>query len=280
MSSPDVSAPAASSKPVVRVAAAADLHYGRQVSNVVTTLFAGIERVADVLVLCGDLTDRGMPEEARGLARELNQTVKLPVVAVLGNHDYESGRVEEVDAVLREAQITVLDGDAVEIHGVGFAGVKGFCGGFGPHALGSWGEPALKQFVAEAVNEAMKLETALARFRMTHRVAVLHYAPIQATVEGEPPVIFPFLGSSRMEEPISRFGVSLVVHGHAHNGHPDGRTTGGVPVYNVSLPLMKRLSPQRPYRVFELRDAGSDGEHHDTAGVSPADTPRTEDSTS
>ena len=171
----------------VRLAAVGDLHYGRLTANSVVALFAGLDRVADILVLTGDLTDRGLPDEARGLVRELAQSVKLPVVAVLGNHDYEAGKVEEVSAILQEGHVHLLDGDVVELLDVGFAGVKGFCGGFGAHALGAWGEPAVKQFVHEAVAETLKLEAALARLRMPRRVAVLHYAPIQATVEGEPP---------------------------------------------------------------------------------------------
>ena len=259
---PDAAAVPTGPRPV-RLAAVGDLHYGRLTANSVAGMFAGIERVADVLLLAGDLTDRGLPDEARGLAKELAQTVKLPVVAVLGNHDYEAGKVEEVSALLHEGHVHLLDGDVIELLDVGFAGAKGFCGGFGAHALGAWGEPAIKAFVREAVDETMKLEAALARFRMPRRVALLHYAPIQATVEGEPPAIFPYLGSSRLEEPLSRFPVSLVIHGHAHNGQPEGVTSTGTPVHNVALPLMRRISPQRPYRLFELpvvEDTGpSDG---------------------
>src|SRR3712207_3339713 len=126
----------------------------------------------------------------------------------------------------------MLDGDSYEFHGVGFAGVKGFCGGFGRGALGFWGEPAIKAFVREALDEALKLESALARLRTQHKIALLHYAPIQATVEGEPPVIFPYLGSGRLEEPLNRYPVSAVFHGHAHNGSHEGRTGSGTPVYN------------------------------------------------
>ena len=160
----------------------------------------------------------------------------------------------------------MLDGDVIEVEGVGFAGIKGFCGGFGRHALGPWGESVIKQFVNEAVGEALKLETALARFRMPQRVAIMHYAPVQATVEGEPPAIFPFLGSSRLEEPLQRFSVSMVIHGHAHHGRHEGVTSNGTPVYNVSLPLMRRISPQRPFRVFELsRTSAASPELEDSA---------------
>lgn len=206
----------------------------------------------DVLVLCGDLTDYGLPDEARGLAKELVGGVKIPIIAVLGNHDYESGVAPEVVAALREAAVTVLDGDTVEIRGVGFAGVKGFAGGFGRGVLGPWGEEATKRFVHEAVNEALKLESALARLRTPTRVAVLHYSPVQSTVEGEPREIFPYLGCSRLEEPLARYAVSFVFHGHAHNGTPEGRTTNNAPVYNVSLPLLQRLTPEQPFRIVDV----------------------------
>ena len=148
----------------------------------------------------------------------------------------------------------MLDGDACELHGIGIAGVKGFGGGFGKRALGPWGEPIIKQFVHEAVNEALKLEAALARLRTERLVALLHYSPVQETVEGEPLEIYPFVGSSRLEEPIGRYPVSLVVHGHAHRGQLEGRTKSGVPVYNVSMPLLTRSFPDRPpFRVFEVR---------------------------
>jgi Icc-related predicted phosphoesterase len=131
--------------------------------------------------------------------------------------------------------------------------VKGFGGGFGKRALGPWGETIIKQFVHEAVDEALKIEAALARLRTQHLIALLHYAPIVQTVEGEPLEIYPFLGSSRLEEPIGRYPVSLVVHGHAHRGQPEGMTKSGVPVYNVSMPLLARLFADKPaFRVFEV----------------------------
>ena len=238
---------------VVRVAAIADLHYGRGAAGSLQPLFAQLTAAADLLLLCGDLTDHGQLPEARSLVRELQQTVKIPMVAVLGNHDHEFGHAAEITELLREVGINVLDGDAVVVHGVGVAGVKGFCGGFGPRALGSWGEPMIKQFVQEAVNEALKLEAALARLRTTERIAILHYAPVQSTVQGEPEDIYPFLGSSRLEEPLIRYKVSAVFHGHAHHGQPEGQTAIGAPVYNVSLPLLQRVRPERPFHLLELR---------------------------
>jgi Icc-related predicted phosphoesterase len=210
---------------------------------------------ADVIALAGDLADYGLPEEAQILAHELSVVLKakVPVVAVLGNHDYESGHADAVKNILCEAGVTVLDGDAVEIKGIGFAGVKGFCGGFGRRALEPWGERAVKSFVQEALDEALKLESALARLRSPNRIALLHYAPIQETVEGEPPEIFPFLGSTRLEDPINRYPVDAVLHGHAHHGRPEGRTSGHVPVYNVSMPLLRRVFPDRPaFRILEV----------------------------
>jgi len=237
----------------LRIAAIGDLHVSKSSQGVFHALFSQISQTADVLLLCGDFTDYGLPDEARVLARELTSSVKIPVIAVLGNHDYESGKQDEIRQILNDAAVTVLDGEAVEVLGVGFAGVKGFAGGFGRGALGPWGERTIKQFVQEAVDEALKLESALARLRTTRRVAMMHYSPVRATVEGEPPEIFPYLGSSRLEEPINRYRVTAVFHGHAHRGTAEGRTSTGVPVYNVSMPLMARLNPDRPpYLVVEL----------------------------
>jgi Icc-related predicted phosphoesterase len=237
----------------LRIAAIGDLHVTKQSQGQFQPLFTQISANADVLVLCGDFTDYGLPEEARVLAKELTTSVKIPVIAVLGNHDYEGGHQQEIRQILSDAGVTPLDGEATEIHGVGFAGVKGFAGGFGRGALGPWGEHVIKQFVQEAVDEAMKLEAALARLRTQQRIAVLHYSPIRGTVEGEPPEIFPYLGSSRLEEPINRYRVSAVFHGHAHRGTPEGRTSSGVPVYNVAMPLLARVNPDRPpYLIVEI----------------------------
>lgn len=240
---------------VVRVAAVGDIHLGRAAYGPpVQTLFAQIAEQADVLALCGDLTDRGEPEEGRQLGRAL-ATVGVPVVAVLGNHDYESGKVPELTRILCEAGVQVLDGgEAFEVHGVGFAGVKGFAGGFGRRALGPWGEETIKRFVREAVDEALKLETSLGKLRTERRVVLLHYSPIAGTVEGEPLEIYPYLGSSRLEEPLIRYPVDVVFHGHAHHGTLEGKTVGGVKVYNVSLSLLQRSFPDAPpFRIVEMR---------------------------
>lgn len=237
---------------VVRVAALADLHCTKTSHGAFQPLFARVADAADIVVIAGDLTDYGLPDEARVLAKEL-ATLRMPKAAVLGNHDLESGKAAEVAQILSDAGLTILDGDSCEMLGVGVAGVKGFGGGFGKYALGPWGETIIKQFVREAVDEALKLEAALARLKTGHPIALLHYSPVQATVEGEPVEIFPFLGSSRLEEPIGRYPVSVVVHGHAHRGQPEGTTKSGVPVYNVSMPLLTRAIPNKPpFRVFEI----------------------------
>jgi Icc-related predicted phosphoesterase len=237
----------------VRIAAVADLHFGRTgYGPPLRTLFDDLGDRADVLALCGDLTDSGDPEEARGLARELAGAT-VPTVAVLGNHDYESGKTAEVNRVLCDAGVHVLDGSTYEVLGVGFAGVKGFAGGFGRRALGPWGEEVIKLFVQEALNEALKLETALARIRSERRVVLMHYSPVESTVEGEPKEIYPYLGSSRLEEPLTRYPVDAVVHGHAHHGAAEGRTKTGIPVYNVSIHLLQRLTPEGwPVRILEV----------------------------
>ena len=243
----------ATPKTFVRLAAVGDLHYGKGSRGQLQPLFNAVTRSdADVLLLLGDLTDYGLPDEAAELARELASGIKIPIIAVLGNHDFEGGAVADVTRILTESGIKLLDGESVEVLGIGFAGVKGFAGGFGRGVLGPWGEDAVKRFVHEAVNEALKLESALARLRTPTRIALLHYAPIAETVEGEPREIWPYLGCGRLEEPLSRYQVTAVFHGHAHNGKHEGKTTNGTPVYNVSLPLMLARDPEMPLRTLDI----------------------------
>jgi Icc-related predicted phosphoesterase len=240
-------------KKSVRLAAVADIHCGRTSQGRLQPLFARAAASADVLALCGDLTDYGLPEEAQVLVKELTAATGIPVVGILGNHDYESGKADEVRQIIADAGVTMLDGDSCEVRGVGFAGIKGFAGGFGRGTLGYWGEEGIKRFVQEALDEALKLEGALARLKTEQRVALLHYSPIRDTVEGEPPEIFPYLGCSRLEEPLMRYPVRAVFHGHAHHGSPEGRTTGGIPVYNVCLALLERAFPDRPpFHLMEI----------------------------
>ena len=239
-------------KDIVRIAAIGDLHFGRTTpAGSLQPLFAAVSENADILALAGDLTDYGLAEEARGVVKEL-AAVRIPIVGVLGNHDVESNQQAQILAILKDAGVTILDGETTEIHGIGFAGVKGFCGGFGRRALGPWGEEIIKRFVHEAIDEALKLESALARLRTDYLVALLHYAPIQGTVEGEPREIYPFLGCSRLEEPLTRYPINAVIHGHAHHGVPEGRTRTNVPVYNVSASLMREHFPDRPFRLIEV----------------------------
>jgi Icc-related predicted phosphoesterase len=237
----------------LRIAAVADIHVKKTSAGALQPLFAKVTESADVLLLCGDLTDYGTPEEAKILAKDITSALRIPAIAVLGNHDFESNQEAEVVKILTDAGVIMLDGDSTELHGVGFAGVKGFAGGFGRRALGAWGEPIIKSFVHEAINEALKLEAALARLRTPQKIALLHYSPIQATVEGEPPEIVAFLGSSRLEEPLDRYRVNAVFHGHAHRGSPHGRTKGSAPVYNVAMALLASAYPdQPPFRVIEV----------------------------
>lgn len=242
----------------IRIAAVGDLHYHNGGDGKIRSLFAEISDAADILLLCGDIIDYGLPDEARLLMKDIGDAAKrITLLAVLGNHEFESGKVDEIITILKDGGITILDGDACEIKGIGFAGVKGFPGGFGSRLLEPWGEPIIKQFVREAIDESLKLETALARLRTPSRVALLHYAPIAATVTGEPLEIYPFLGSSRLEEPLNRYPVTAVFHGHAHHGTPEGKTTSGIPVYNVAMKLMEKTFPGRPpCRIIELPTSG------------------------
>ena len=233
------------------VAAIGDLHVTEESVAPYREIFAEIARVADVLVLCGDLTNFGKSKEAEVLAEDI-RACDIPVVGVLGNHDFESGQPEEVTRILHESGMTVLDEQAVEIHGVGFAGVKGFMGGYGRGELAPFGEPVAKAFVDEAMKEARKLENALRTLRTERSVAVLHYSPVIDTLEGEPPEIFQYLGAQRLAEPIDRFDhVKAVVHGHAHHGRYEGRTPRGIPVYNVAQFVLKPLFG-RPYALIEI----------------------------
>jgi Icc-related predicted phosphoesterase len=240
-------------KETLRIAATADLHVKKTSAGLLQPLFAKASETADVLLMCGDLTDYGAPEEAKILAREITSSLRIPAIAVLGNHDHETGKQDEIAKIMTDAGVTMLDGDAHEIHGVGFAGTKGFGGGFGRRSLGAWGEEIFKKFVHETIEEALKLEAALARLRTPQKIAVLHYSPIAATVVGEPPEITPFLGSSRLEEPIDRYRVSTVFHGHAHHGALEGRTKGNAQVYNVAMPLLVAKFPdQLPFRMVQV----------------------------
>ena len=255
--SPDAAhmeAPATSDKRALRIAAVGDLHCGREGHGAGRQLLMQLAREAedsaDVLLLCGDLTSHGRVEELRDLMDALRQ-LTIPVITVLGNHEYEAGEVKELTKALTDQGIRVLDGEAVEVSGVGIAGVKGFAGGFGRAALTAFGEPMIKAFVQEALDEALKLENALRRLATPVKIALLHYAPTHETIEGEPLEIQAFLGSSRLLAPIDGMGVDAVFHGHAHTGKLEGRTPAGIPVYNVALPLLQAHG--RLLHVWEAR---------------------------
>ncbi len=242
-----------SNKDILRIAATADIHVKKTGQGTLQPMFASASEEADVLLICGDLTDYGAVEEARVLAKEITTSLRIPVIGVLGNHDFESGKQQEIVQILNDASVTILDGDTLEVGGVGFAGVKGFGGGFGRRQLGAWGEEIIKKFVHETIEEALKLEAALARLRTPSKIAILHYAPIAATVVPEPPEIMAFLGSSRLEDPLDRYRVTAAFHGHAHRGTLEGRTKGNTPVYNVALPLLQAAGPDaRLFRVIEV----------------------------
>jgi len=234
----------------LRVAAIGDVHASPTAKGRWRDTLAEIAETADVLCLCGDLTNHGTVPEAQALVEDL-RGCKIPVLAVLGNHDHQCGCADEVARTLGEAGVKFLEDEVHEIKGVGFAGVKGFCGGFDGKMLDAFGEPAIKAFVQEVLDEALRLEHALKSLEAERRVVVLHYAPIEATVAGEPEAIFPFLGCSRLAETIDRFeGIAAVFHGHAHHGTYAGRTRKGIPVFNVAAQIEKPTG--KPYALIEV----------------------------
>jgi len=235
----------------MRIAATADLHFTPARFSALHDQLNRVRDEADVFVLAGDLTNFGKPEEMEPLLNVLVR-LRLPVIAVLGNHDFESDHQADLMRMLTQEGVKVLDGSAYERDGVGFAGTKGFVGGFGRGVLTAFGEPEIKTFVRASIDEAVKLERAMSQLRTQKRVVVLHYSPIAATIEGEATEIYPFLGTSRLAEVVDRHGADLVVHGHAHNGKCDGKTPGGVPVHNVAITLLQRQNPSAVYRVFDI----------------------------
>src|SRR6266571_9552305 len=235
----------------MRIAATADLHFTAQRHSALRDQLNQVRDEADLLVLAGDLTNFGQPAEMEPLLNALVR-LRVPTVAVLGNHDYESGREAELMRMMTAEGIKVLDGSAYERDGVGFAGTKGFVGGFGRGVLTAFGEREVKDFVRASIDEALKLERAMSQLRANKRVVVLHYSPVAETVQGESPEIYPFLGTSRLAEIVDRHGADFVVHGHAHNGAPNGRTATGVPVHNVAITLLQAQQPSGVYRIFDV----------------------------
>ena len=235
----------------MRVAATADLHFNLAVWERMRSQIERVRDEADVLVIAGDFTNYGKTSEMEPLLNLLVR-LRLPIIAVLGNHDYESVQEQELMKMMAEEGIKILDGTGYERDGVGFAGTKGFIGGFGRGALTAFGEREVKAIVQAAIDESLKLERALSQLRAEKRVVVIHYAPIAGTVIGEAPEIFPYLGTSRLAEVVDRHGADLVVHGHAHNGSREGKTNAGTPVYNVSLGLLQAQNPPNAYRIFDV----------------------------
>ena len=242
------------SKDVVRVAALGDIHCNRDSKGHFRELFERVAQDADVLLLCGDITHLGLIEEVSIFVEEAKRALdEIPVLGVLGNHDFESGKQEAIFRILTDSGIAMLDGNSREIQGIGFTGVKGFGGGFGKHALQPWGESAIKNFVEEVALEAKKLEKGLSELLSGPRIVVMHYAPITGTLSGEPAEVFPFLGSSELEGALNRFGATAVFHGHAHKGTFAGKTSANIPVYNVSINVLKHHFPGRlPYFVLQV----------------------------
>jgi len=237
---------------IVRIAAVGDFHCGEEDAGRYREAFTRANDEADVLLLAGDLTRRGTPAEFRVVAGELAD-VRIPILTVLGNHDHESGEAEAGLAILRERGVHILDGEPFELdERIGFAGVKGFIGGFGRWTLTAFGEADTKQIVAATLEEVSRLEFALRRLSTPQRVVLLHYAPICDTVIGEPEQIFAFLGNDRLVEPIDRFKAAAVFHGHAHHGTFQGRTPGGVPVFNVSHVLLRNEGVGDMYYLFDV----------------------------
>jgi Icc-related predicted phosphoesterase len=248
----------------VRIAAVGDIHFNGEVGSL-TRYFARANDIADILVLAGDLTTHGRPDQIEGFIAEL-ASVEIPVVAVLGNHDHEADAGDEVATLLRESGVTVLDGDYAVIEDIGFAGVKGFAGGFARGALAPFGEKLIKDFVQASIEEALKLENALRSLRTHTKIVVMHYAPIAETLAGEPEIIYPFLGSSRLLQPIETLGASAVFHGHAHHGIAQAATPSGIPVYNVALPLLQEEGLD--FRVWTV--AAPDRRMSAGSGAAPA----------
>lgn len=235
----------------MRLAAVADVHFRREDQEENIRQFAEVNGLADVLILAGDLTNHGRVDEMEACLAVLAH-VEIPIVAVLGNHDYESGQQDTLAGMARVAGVHVLDGTCYEHDGVGFAGTKGFCGGFAPYELMPFGEGSIKNFVEIAEREAVKLDYGLAQLKTPRKVAITHYAPVLDTVVGEPEPIFPFLGSSRLGLAIEQHRPVLALHGHAHHGTFAAKAASGVPIHNVALPILKKRQETHPFVIFEI----------------------------
>jgi Icc-related predicted phosphoesterase len=235
----------------LKIAAVGDIHVHENSLIDYKALFQQIAAEADILLLCGDLTTLGLATEAQKLADDLRD-LKIPVLAVLGNHDHHSGQMDEIKKILTKVGVLFLDDEPFEMGDVGFAGTKGFAGGFDNHMLVGFGEQIMKDFVAETISEALILENSLKTLKTKHKIVVLHYSPIAGTLEGEPLEIFPFLGSTRLAEAIDRFEVEAIFHGHAHYGVFEGKTPRGAKVYNCAYEILYKNQPKHPYALIEV----------------------------
>lgn len=243
---------------ITRIAAVGDIHVKETDQGKWKECFQSVSEKADVLLLCGDLTDTGKKKEAKVLAEELT-ACSIPVVAVLGNHDYENDQQDEIKQVLQSSNFHLLDGESIVINNIGFAGVKGFGGGFDRFMMPLFGEKMNKEYVLAATDESLRLDQALVRLDKEGRegeeikkIVLLHYSPIKATVQGEPEELFPFLGSSHLVEPLERRQVLAAFHGHAHSGSLRGKTNSGVEVFNVAKPILLREGYSFPFYIYEV----------------------------
>lgn len=238
-----------------RIAAVADIHVKATDKGIWADYFREISKRADVFLIGGDLTYTGDEVEAQVLSEEL-KSCNIPVVVVLGNHDHEKGRQKLIRHTLQSEHVHVLDGEFVVLNNIGIAGIKGFGGGFDNHMLSLFGEEAMKAFVKEAVNESLSLDRALKRLEEEYddlkKVVLMHYSPIKSTITGEPDEVYPFLGCSRLEEPLNRYTIEAVFHGHAHKGSHEGKTHSGVKVYNVAWPILQKAGFDVPVFILEL----------------------------
>ncbi|MFC9897947.1 metallophosphoesterase [Nocardia sp. NPDC127579] len=237
----------------MRIAAVGDVHLGAESAGQLRPALRELPERADALLLAGDLTRHGTLDEARVVAEEFTD-LGVPVIAVLGNHDHHSDQQDRIAALLGEYGITVLEGSSttLSIDGrtLGIAGCKGFGGGFAGKCASVFGERLMREFAGHTVEVAESLRGTLAELHTDVRVVLTHYSPVSDTLHGEPPEIYPFLGSYLLGEPIDEFGVDLALHGHAHAGTERGTTPGGIRVRNVAEPVIRAA-----YAVYELRPA-------------------------
>lgn len=235
---------------MIRVAAVGDVHVGPDSAAIFRDQLSSVHERADVLLLAGDLTKSGAIDEAEALANVLRD-VDVRIVAVLGNHDHHSDHQEDVARILRDAGVLILEGDGTVVETddgtLGVAGVKGFGGGFTGASGSEFGEQEMKVFIRHTKDRADALERALEQLDADVRIALMHYSPVRETLQGEPPEIFPFLGSYLLAEAIDRAGADLAVHGHAHRGKEHGVTPGGVNVRNVAQTVIRQ-----GYAVYEF----------------------------